>query len=366
MQVMKPMKTTRLPNTPVLYFVAALFFVSCANMQETAQVGDDVYYVAKEEPMVLASTDAVQEPSYGSDDDYYNPDVARDMERNYYDVTYRDPQYYNMSRFGWNGPSWGMSMGNPMGPGYGGYYNTGSYWGGGSSFYGYDPFSQPYYGNSWGSSYYNQGWGTGYYGGYSPNWMYGNYGYGNPYYGGFGSPYGGFGNPYAGFGNPYGGYGYNPFFGYNTGYYGPGGTYFCPSYVYGGGFTTAASAYYGHRNSMNSFATGLSGGSNSGFSKISNSSPMRLIGAPERARLNSPNRLQPTRTGNPNYQPRPRPDYSQPDRRDNGRLTAPTARPSRNDRDRNRENTRPSVPRKENTTPNRSGGSRGSGGQRRR
>lgn len=204
------MKTTSL-------LIPILLLSACGTIRETAAVQDDVYDIPDRKAMAAAASEQASQKK-AADDDYYDPAEAPNAGsayRDYYDMTYNDPYYYNYGRFGFGtgigsyGPGFGMglSYGWPtsfgsMSIGYGMDYGGG---------YGYNP----YWGNSWMSGY-------GY--GYNP---YGYYGYGNYGYG-------------------YGGYGYGP-------YQGPwGGCMGCyEPYGYGG-------VVYGHRPSM---ATGSSGNS---------------------------------------------------------------------------------------------------------
>ena len=157
------------------YFTLALFAASCATMQPTAGVQDDIYYMPSDAPLADAGPENDPPAKNGSgtqvrsevrSDDYYDPETAKNFDdRNYYDMAYNDPYYYNYGRFGfgggmgmstmgwqsgWNGPGWGMGMGYgygyPMGngwsmslgygygsgfydPWYGGYHPYGGYWG---------------------------------------------------------------------------------------------------------------------------------------------------------------------------------------------------------------------------------------------
>ena len=189
------------------YFTLALFAASCATMQPTAGVQDDIYYMPSDAPLANAGPEndppaktgsGTQERSEVRSDDYYDPETAKNFDdRNYYDMAYNDPYYYNYGRFGfgggmgmstmgwqsgWNGPGWGMGMGY----GYG--YPMGSGWSM-SLGYGYGSgFHDPWYG---GYNPYGGYWGRPM--GYSP------YGFYDPYYGGYGAGnyYGPYGNCYA-------------------------------------------------------------------------------------------------------------------------------------------------------------------------
>jgi len=195
-------------------------------VRETASVKDDVYDIPDRKALLAAaaSRDSAQQSAQQQQDDYYDPKVAHDdSARDYYDMTYNDPYYYNYSRFGFGstisnyGPSYGMGMSygwptsfGSMSLGIGTSYGYNPY--GGMGGYGYNPYD-PY----------------GYYG-------YGNYGYG---YGGYGMGYGGYG-PYQG---PWA------------------GSYIPPGYGYGNtGDSYSSGVVYGHRPSISS-GSGNSGGS---------------------------------------------------------------------------------------------------------
>lgn len=171
----------------------ALMASSCGSMQPTAQVRDDVYDIPDRRPVLAAAPG--QAPMSGMDD-YYDPsdsgayDLARFEDRDYHDITYNDPAWYNQGRFGFNvgvgmwGPTMGMGMGYGMPMGYD------PFWGG--SAWGNPAWGNPYWGNSWMSGY--GAWGYPYNG-----WNMGmGMGWGQPF-----GPWGGmgWGNPY----NPWGG-----------------------------------------------------------------------------------------------------------------------------------------------------------------
>ncbi|MBP8822111.1 MAG: hypothetical protein KBH07_00540 [Flavobacteriales bacterium] len=172
---------------PTVYLAPLLLLIaSCGTLRETALSIDDVYDIPDREAM--AATPAPGQPAPAApanDDDYYDAHEARSAasSRDYYDVTYNDPYYYNYGRFGFGtglgnpGPGWGMGLS------YGWPTSFGSMsLGYGSGMYGYDP----YWSNSWMSGYgYNP---YGYYG-------YGQYGYG---YGGYGTGYGPYQGPWGG------------------------------------------------------------------------------------------------------------------------------------------------------------------------
>lgn len=218
-------------RTKLLLPLLLLLFGACSSMQQTGQVRDGVY--EKPSGEALASASAMNEPATAQDD-YYDPDQAKDYDaRDYYDMTYNDPYYYNYGRFGW-GVGLGYSTGSPCG---------GTSWG---------------MGTSWG----------------------------DPYgYGGYGSPYGG-GYPYGGYGcgcnDPYSGYYGDPYYnGY--GYYGYGGPcYGCyqPVVVY-------TNTVVGHRPTFGGGGGGggtTDGGGGSGTPTFSPINPMSLMSAfPDRS-----------------------------------------------------------------------------------
>ncbi|MEO8590560.1 MAG: hypothetical protein ABI432_14380 [Flavobacteriales bacterium] len=199
---------TMLRSVPGLLLISVLL-ASCGSVQPVAQVRDDVYFLPSlaPPPPVLTESAATEEPAPPTDD-YYDPNATTDEQaqsRDFYDMTYNDPYYYNYGRFGfgtglgwqsgWNGPGWGMGMG---------------------------------WGSGWNNSWYNMslGWGSPYYGGYGA--------WGSPYYGGS-SPWG-WNDPY------YGGYGYGN-------YYSPYGNCSCcyTPVIIGG----SSGVVVGHRPSMN-------------------------------------------------------------------------------------------------------------------
>ncbi|MBK9421077.1 MAG: hypothetical protein IPN44_08485 [Flavobacteriales bacterium] len=179
-----------------------LLLSACGTLQETARVSDDVYDIPDRQAMAAATAEKKQaratEPA-GSTDAYYDPaqsQTGNSAYRDYYDMAYNDPYYYNYGRFGFGsgigsfGPNYGMglSYGWPtsfgsVSLGYGVGYGSG---------YGYDP----YWSNSWMSGY-------GY--GYNPYNSYGYYPYGYYGYGNYGSGYGGYGQGYGPYQGPWGG-----------------------------------------------------------------------------------------------------------------------------------------------------------------
>lgn len=191
-------------KTITYLFPTLLLLSACGSLRDTTAYSDDVYDVPDRQAM--AAKAAAEQPAQqqGSSDDYYNPSESRNAnsaDRDYYDMTYNDPYYYNYGRFGFGtgigsyGPSYGMgmsygwptsfgSMSIGYGTGYGGGYGYNPYWGNSAmNGYGYDPYGYYGYGN-YGSGY--GGYGSGY-GPYQSPWggCYGCYeptGYGNVVY----------------------------------------------------------------------------------------------------------------------------------------------------------------------------------------
>jgi hypothetical protein len=93
---------------------------------------------------VAAEQQAPQEPSAPSaEQDYYDPEVARSTPyRDYYDLAYNDPYYYNYGRFGFGASvgSFGPGMGMGLSYGWPGYYDPFNYGMG----FGYSPFYSYY------------------------------------------------------------------------------------------------------------------------------------------------------------------------------------------------------------------------------
>ncbi|MBS1583561.1 MAG: hypothetical protein JST66_15270 [Bacteroidetes bacterium] len=209
-------------NTFAKFLPLGLLFAACGTMRETTQVRDDVYDIPDRAALASAAATAPADAAPApAETDYYDAQEsqAAGVSRDYYDMTYNDPYYYNYGRFGF-----GASV-NSWGPGYGMGLSYGwpTSWGSMSIGYGYG-MGMGY--SPWG---YNPYWGN--------SWMSG-YGYGNPwgYYG-----YGNYGYPGYGYG-----YGWSP-------YQGPwGGCYGCYEPI---GYS---SVVYGHRPSM----TGSSGNMN--------------------------------------------------------------------------------------------------------
>ena len=102
-----------------LPFVVLL--AACGTMRETTQVRDDVYDIADRTAVASVSGSEQVEPAK-QDDPYYDPQEAKNYsQRNYYDMTYNDPYYYNSGRFGF-GSSYNMGYGG-CGGGYGTMYD---------------------------------------------------------------------------------------------------------------------------------------------------------------------------------------------------------------------------------------------------
>lgn len=170
------------------WMLSCLLVTSCATMQPTADVRDDVYFLPSMEPTVasVVAMNPTQEevPVEQPTDDYYDANTSKQLgaDRSYYDMTYNDPYYYNYGRFGfgtglagyqtgWNGPGWGMGMGygyGSMGYGsgncWGSNYGNGMGWGGGWNSNSYNSWNNPYttFGSCYNDPYYNNGYGYGY------------------------------------------------------------------------------------------------------------------------------------------------------------------------------------------------------------
>ncbi len=189
---------------PIICTSLGLLLASCASMRDTASVRDDVYYLPSREPAVAAAPvqpRSSQSPAQQDQvaDDYYDQRTSRDLgtDRNYYDMAYNDPYYYNYGRFGfgsgmgmmgwqtgWAGPGWGMGMGYGTGwggPGMGSGWNMSLGYGLGGGYYDpwYGGWGYPYHMNAW-----NRPWGMA---PWRDPWM-GGYGWGN-YYGPYGNCY---------------------------------------------------------------------------------------------------------------------------------------------------------------------------------
>lgn len=265
------------------FLLPLLLLSACGTLQHTAMSGDDVYDIP-DQSALAASTPAEQsapEPPIAGHEDYYNDADARNstVYRDYYDLTYNDPYYYNYGRFGFGtglgnyGPGWGMGLSYGW-PTTFGSMSIGYGWG--SLPYGYDP----YWSNSWMSGY-----------GYQPFYGYGPYGYYG--YGQYGYGYGGYGMGYGPYQGPWGGcYGcYEPI-GYGT-------------------------TVYSHRPSMSS----VTGSTNSAAPRMAARNPASLLPGPAPTRqpdMNSP--AWPTRQGR---------NISAPEAPSRSPNRAPSARPER-------------------------------------
>lgn len=165
------MKTPASSFAPMLALV--LLTASCSTLHDTARVNDDVYDIPDRAAMAVAAEQQARRdvPAAPPEQDYYDPEVARSTPfRDYYDLAYNDPYYYNYGRFGFGASvgSFGPGMGMGLSYGWPGYYDPFNYGMG----FGYSPFYSYYYPN-----------------GYSPYGVPGyliyDYGYG-PYQGPFG------------------------------------------------------------------------------------------------------------------------------------------------------------------------------------
>lgn len=178
--------------------ILGMLLPACSTLHDTASAWDDVYDIPDRTAMASVRAAAADESMAPRESgDYYDPAESRraGTDRDYYDLTYNDPYYYNYGRFGFGtgigtfGPSYGMGLS------YGWPTSFGSmhlYYGTGYGMYGYNP----YWANSWMSgygywpSYYSYDpFGYYGYGRYGPGW--GGYGMGyGPYYGPWGTCYG--------------------------------------------------------------------------------------------------------------------------------------------------------------------------------
>jgi hypothetical protein len=127
---------------------------ACGTMQETTQVRDDVYDIPDRTVTASAATSPSSAPDtepQSTEQDYYDEGESRSQgdylsRRDFYDMTYNDPYWYNTGRFGWN---MGFSS---WGPSYGFNYGWPTSWGGVSVGFG-SGYYNPYWGNSWMSGY---------------------------------------------------------------------------------------------------------------------------------------------------------------------------------------------------------------------
>ncbi|MEZ4739037.1 MAG: hypothetical protein R2818_06680 [Flavobacteriales bacterium] len=237
------MKNVLLPYSALLTIV--ILFGSCATVQPTAQVHDDVYSLPPMSPVLaMVGSSAPEVVTEQPSDAYYDPGVAEAMsaKQDFYDVTYNDPYYYNYDRFGF-----GTSLA----------YNTGYGWGPNGMRIGF-------------------GYGTGVYSGWlhgmigGPIYPYGTWRYNATfgYYNCFGGP-----SPWCGPCNGFGsGFGYG--YGYGN-YYSPyGNCSSCYSPVIIG---AGSNVVVGHRPSMGS-GTGAS--RNPGYTRLTVRDPVRLAPSP--------------------------------------------------------------------------------------
>lgn len=183
----------RVPMKPLpLLLLGLLGLSACSTLRETAVATDDVYDVPDRSVVTQTRTAARGEATNEANDDYYNPAESERLaqRRDYYDLTYNDPYYYNYGRFGFGagvssfGPSYGMGIGYGWPTSFG---SMSVYYGSGLAGY------NPYWGNSWMS-----GYGYSPYG-YSPYDPFGYYGYGR-----YGMGYGGYGMGYGPYYSPWG------------------------------------------------------------------------------------------------------------------------------------------------------------------
>ena len=170
----------------------AALLAACGSTQGTAYVRDDVYDIPDRTRVAAVPQAPATDGPVSSQDDYYDAGEARSEAagslggRDYYDLAYNDPYWYNRGRFGWN-----MSVGYGMGMGMGGWgmnYGWPTGWGGMSVGFG-SGWYDPYWGNSWTSGYgmWGRPWGWGGYGMYNPYW---GGGWGGPYQGPWGGCFG--------------------------------------------------------------------------------------------------------------------------------------------------------------------------------
>lgn len=188
--------------------IVTMVVSSCGSLAPTASVRDDVYFLPSQAPLTASMDGGAPDVSStpAPTDDYYDPQTSQQMgaDRNYYDLTYNDPYYYNYGRFGFN--NFGNSMAFQPNL-YMGAYGNSMAWGFGTGVYsgwyrpGFSGSCSPFGGiNGWdqfawyNDPFYNNGWGSPYgFGGYN--------GYGSCGYG-FGGGYG-YGNYYSPYGNCY-------------------------------------------------------------------------------------------------------------------------------------------------------------------
>ncbi len=180
---------------PLAYIIPiALSLTACSTLRDGTAATDDVYDIPDRTVVATARTaSGTSTEAPKPNDDYYDPAESKraGTGRDYYDMAYNDPYYYNYGRFGFGagissfGPSYGMGLSYGWPTSFG---SMSLYYGTGYGLYGYNP----YWGNSWMSGY---GYWPSYYG-YDP---YGYYGYGNygPGWGGYGMGYGPYYGPWG-------------------------------------------------------------------------------------------------------------------------------------------------------------------------
>ncbi|MCB0795065.1 MAG: hypothetical protein KDB88_10035 [Flavobacteriales bacterium] len=181
------MKKTRTGSETLVVTCSLLVLTACSGSRTASYAPDDVYGIERGE---LALTGAGSDEDLDrttNTEDYYDAGEAEAyrVDKNYYDVTYNDPQYFNYGRFGFNAgiSTWGSGMGVGYQWGSPGFYDP--YWNN-SYMSGYGAWGSPYYGMGWGSGF-GMGWsvgmGMGSWNAWNPGW-YGGYG---PYYGPWGN-----------------------------------------------------------------------------------------------------------------------------------------------------------------------------------
>lgn len=188
-----PNKPTAMKG-PAYIITLSMLLAACSTLRDTASAVDDVYDIPDRTALAekRAAADRVAEAPRESQD-YYDPAESQrtGVSRDYYDMAYNDPYYYNYGRFGFGGNVGGFGPNMGMGLSYGwptSFGSMGLYYGSGTGMYGYNP----YWSNSWMSGY--GYWPSNYGYGYDP---YGYYGYGNygPGWGGYGMGYGPYYSP---------------------------------------------------------------------------------------------------------------------------------------------------------------------------
>ncbi|MBK6626153.1 MAG: hypothetical protein IPJ87_18125 [Flavobacteriales bacterium] len=281
----RPLQPLRTAPTALLI---ALLLQACSGALDTTATHDGVYDRPANAPVAVAA--AVEEPAptavaeqpKSAEADYYNAAESQRYTdpRNYYDMTYNDPYYYNYGRFGF-----GMGVG--MG-------SWGNGWGMGTG-WGSPGWNDPYWNNSWQSGYGSWGWnnGWGWNSGWGSCWSCSPYGWNS---------------------------GWGPYYGYGGNCWGC----YQPMIIWDG--TSSYRSVVAHRGSMGG------GGPVSGGNRAPIYNPVGLRGQPEqRARIeHRPVQIVPGGTSTrPQARPGPmdRPSRTDPAQRP-GRVE-PTERPSR-------------------------------------